>query len=99
MGMQVGAGYIGTSGLTSSTPNLDIIQPLKPASYTTAVTFSVYKFDFINQSACTVLVNDSIVPIYLAANQGFETGYEDTPIYSFKIIEAGIVYNYVGAYA
>jgi len=98
MGLQVGAGYFGDATLQSSTPNVEIIQPFKPANYTTAITFAAYKFTFANQDACSVLINDSTDPIYLADSQGFSMGYEDAPIYSFKIVEAGITYNCVGAY-
>jgi hypothetical protein len=98
MGLQVGAGYFGDTMLMSSTPNLEIIQPFKPLNYTTAVTFAAYKFSFSNQDACSVLINDNTSPIFLDDNQGFTTGFEDAPIYSFKIVEAGITYNVVGAY-
>jgi hypothetical protein len=98
MGLQVGAGYFGDATLMSSTPNVDIIQPYKPADYSTAVTFAAYKFSFANQSACSVLINDATDAIFLDSDQGFTIGYEDAPIFSFKIVEAGITYNCVGAY-
>ena len=98
MGLQVGAGYFGTSSVQTSVANADIIQSFKPSSFTTAINFAAYKFTFANQAACTILINDSIVPIYLDANQGFDIGVEDAPIYSFKIVQGGIAYNCVGAY-
>jgi hypothetical protein len=98
MGLQVGAGYFGDETLMTSTPNVEIIQGFKPLGYSTAVTFAAYKFSFSNQDSCSVLINDNTSPIYLADGQGFTTGIEDAPIYSFKIVEAGITYNVVGAY-
>jgi len=98
MGFQIGAGYFGSQEVLSSTPNQDLIQQHKPADYSSTVTFAAYKFSFVNTSACTVLINDSVTPIYIASAQGFQIEEVDVPIYSFKIVEAGIAYNYIGAY-
>jgi len=98
MGLQVGAGYFGSTELLSSTSNAEIIQQHKPATYSSTVTFAAYKFSFVNVGECTVLINDDTSPIYLGTGQGFQSTEVDVPIYLFKIVEANIVYNYVGAY-
>jgi hypothetical protein len=52
----------------------------------------------MNDSDCSVLINENSAAIFLRAGQGFETNELDSPIYSFKIVEAGISYNFLGAY-
>jgi hypothetical protein len=97
MGNRIGNGYIGTDSLKTSTANLQII-PTTPAGFSLGTKYNLYKFAFMNDQDCSVLINDNITAIFLRAGQGFETNESDAPIFSFKIVEAGISYNFVGAY-
>lgn len=83
-GYLIGNGYGGSSDIETSTENQELI----PTGNV------VYKIKFYNQDACHVLIND-ITTIYLGAYQGFETCETDRLIYSFKIIDAGVKFNYV----
>lgn len=88
MGYRIGAGYIGSSSILTSTENLEVI----PAKY------NFYKFQFMNDQECQVKVNKDN-PIVLRAGQGFQMDQIDSPIHSFIIVDAGITYNWIGAYS
>lgn len=53
-----------------------------------------YDFEFVNDQPCHVSVNSSAY-IYLRAGQGLEL---DT-IFSLKIQESGITFNWIGEYS
>lgn len=55
-----------------------------------------YEFSFLNTQACTVKVNDKLVP--LDANQGFELYRDDVDVTSVVIVESGINYKWFGKY-
>jgi hypothetical protein len=95
MGNRFGSGYIGTDTLKTSVAQQELI-PSPPVNWT--VKYSLYKFTFMNDQDCSVLINGNTTAIFLRAGQGFETTDSDAPIYSFKINESGITYNFVGAY-
>ncbi|MCM3110021.1 hypothetical protein [Lederbergia lenta] len=88
--MRLGSDYIGSEALEVSVANKDIIQE-------TSKRYNLYKFSFINDSDCTVVVNDK-ARLFLRANQGFSIDEVDSPIWSFKVVEDGIQYNWLGAY-
>ena|SRR5205085_894599 len=90
-----GSGYIGSSQIMVSTAQQELI-PSPPVNWNTK--YNLYKFTFMNDQDCSVLINDNTTAIFLRAGQGFETNDSDAPIYSFKIVEAGITFNFVGAY-
>jgi hypothetical protein len=87
-----GRGYIGSNSLQTSTANQEII-PSIPIQY------NLYKFQFQNDEDCSIFINKSAAPLFLRAGQGFEMDKNDAPIYSFKIVEADITFNWIGAYA
>lgn len=89
-----GSGYLGSDVLETSVANAEII-PDPPSDWTYG--YKLYKMDFMNQTACTIRINDK-VDLYLLAKQGFKMNIQDEPITSFKIIESGIQYNWIGAY-
>jgi hypothetical protein len=89
-----GSGYVGSSQISVSTTSQEII-PSPPLSWNQG--YKLYKFSFINQQDCHVIINGGS-QIFLPANQGFECDEDDAPIYSFIIVESGISYNYIGAY-
>ncbi|MFS0643692.1 hypothetical protein [Siminovitchia sp. 179-K 8D1 HS] len=87
-------GYIGSQELQTSEANKEII-PSKPDDWTHG--YKLYKFSFMNESDCTVVINDKYT-IFLKANQGLSIDKGDEPIVSFKIKEGGIKYNFIGAF-
>jgi hypothetical protein len=95
MGFRIGVGYLGSPSLETSTANKEVI-PNSPVGWTGR--YNLYKFSFDNaEQACSVKINGGS-PIYLKAGQGFEIQKEDAPIWSFVIVEAGVSYNWIGAY-
>jgi hypothetical protein len=92
-----GSGYFGSSALTTSTANQEIIQQNKPTGYMPAL-LSAYKLSFMNSQDCHVIINSSVNQIYLPANKGFNSDAIDKEIYTFVIVEAGISYCYIGGY-
>lgn len=88
MGYRVGSGFVGTDVLKVSVANANIV-PVNAKPF--------YKFSFVNKQACKVKVNDS-APIFLDVDQGFNSNEIDTLIYTFVIVEAGIQYQWIGAY-
>lgn len=93
--MRIGSGYKGSPNLQTSVSNQEII-PDKPADWTMGYMF--YRFSFYNDQECHILINNDTEAKYLRAGQGFESTSEDTPIFSFKIIENSITYNWFGAF-
>lgn len=92
--MRIGSGYLGSDSLKTSTANEEVI-PSPPSSWTTG--YKLYKFSFMNSDDCTVIINNK-TKVFLRANQGFTMNEADSPIYSFKIVEPGVNYNWIGAY-
>jgi hypothetical protein len=88
--MPKGKGFYGIGG--TSTANQELVASL--IGWTEKPQY--YKFSFLNIQACNVKVNGN--PVYLRANQGFESDLEDADIKSFIIVESGIDFNYIGAY-
>lgn len=84
---------IGSKAKETSTSNTEII-PDAPANWTMPIKFK--KFSFMNNDECTLVINGE--EIFLQANQGFASGYDDAAIESVKIKESGVIYNWVGAY-
>lgn len=91
---RVGIGYIGTSQLMTSTSNLELV-PSPSASWN--VGYKLYRFSFLNDQDCTVIVN-GVTTLFIRASQGFEINEPDAPITSFVIVTAGINYNFVAGY-
>lgn len=77
-------------GLTAQ-PNEEII----PEQYVVNGVPFIKKLSFLNESNCSIIVNDGM-PIFLSGGQGFSTDYADGPIYSLKIVEPDIKYQWVG---
>ena len=96
MPYRIGSGYLGSSQIkTTTSPNTEII-PDTPAGWSFPK-YQFYKFSFFNYQPCTVKINNG-EPIYLQAEQGFQSDYMDAPIFSFVIQEAGVQYQWIGAY-
>lgn len=79
-------GYIGSPDLMVSEANQEVI-PVGKTVYKISIGFM--------DSPCHISINGG-TPMYLNADQ-FEMGVEDQWLTSFKIIEAGIRYYYIGA--
>lgn len=92
--VRVGIGYLGTSQLMTSTSNLELV-PSPSASWN--VGYKLYRFSFLNDQDCTVIVN-GVTTLFIRASQGFEINEPDAPITSFVIVTAGITYNFVAGY-
>jgi len=92
MGVRIGSLYLGSPNIQTSVANEEIV-PVKPANWTMG--YSFYKFDFLNKSSCHIIVNNGD-PIYLEANNGFSTTEVDAIISSFKVVESGILFQWVG---
>jgi len=92
---QRGSAWLGSPSILTSTANKELVPP-SPAGWVN-MKLGFYKFDFRNLQACTVKINDG-APIYLDAEQGFNSSSEDAIIYSFVIVETNIQYQWVGAY-
>lgn len=81
------AGFIGSPNVITSSKDQELVQK--------GIVF--HKFSFFNYATCTVSINGS-EPIYLAAEQGFNSDSSDAKIKSFIIIESGINFNWIGAF-
>lgn len=84
---------IGSESIETSESNHEIV-PDAPENWT--VPMRLRKFSLMNYGDCTLIVNGE--EIFLKANQGFATSYDDVRISSAKIKETGIEYNWIGAY-
>jgi hypothetical protein len=94
LGYRIGSGYLGSSQIETSVANQEIV-PSPPVNWT--LSFALYKFSFVNRESCHVVINNGN-SIFLDANQGFDMAEIDVPIRSFKVVEAGINFNWLGAY-
>lgn len=90
--MNFGSGYIGSADIETSVAEKEII-PLSPYGEQC----ELYKFSLENIEACHVLINGYNTPIFLKAGQGFNVNKNDRNIESFKIVEDGIHFNWIGA--
>ena len=77
----------GSNDLQTSVAGVEIL-PIG----TDGKTISFDDFDFTNDQVCHVFINGSTSPIYIRASQGVNLSY----IYSFKVVEDGITFNWVG---
>ena len=92
--MRIGSGFISSKGLETSLTNQELI-PSPPDNWTMG--YKIYKFSFINDMNCTCVINGNYT-VFLRAGQGFSTSEVDAVITSFRIVESGVKYNFVGAY-
>ena len=98
MGFRIGSSIFGSPNPQTSTLGQEIIQQHKPLTWSIPKLIA-YRFSFMNSnSSCHIKLNGSTDQIYLALGQGFESDMYDMEIWSFIIVEAGIIYNYVGGY-
>ena len=95
MGLRIGQGYCGSDNKVTSVANQEIIQPHKPATWTT--NFNAYKFSFKTFVDCHVKINGGD-PIFLEANQIFSTDYTDKEINTFVVVEPNVVFTYLFSY-
>jgi hypothetical protein len=94
MAFRIGNGYLGSNNLQTSIGNTEIL-PTPPSDWTEPYNF--YKFSFKNDQDCHIIINSGN-QIFLRANQGFEMNEIDETITSFKIVESGITFNWIGTY-
>lgn len=85
--MQRGSSYDGSPELMTSVAGEEIIPDKR----------SYYKFSLINKQDTTVSVNESS-PIFISAGVGFTMNEVDGRVSSFKILEDGIEYHWIGGY-
>lgn len=83
--MRVGSEIQGTDELKTSVANEEII-PTKQ---------SFYKFSLLNEQDTTASINGS-EPIFLRGGVGFSSDQVDTKIHSFKFLQDGIPYFWIG---
>jgi hypothetical protein len=79
-----GTAIIGSSALVTSIANAEII----------AVGSRVFNMAMQNDAQCTIIVNGN-PPVFLRADQGIFVSV----CTSFKIVEAGVTYNWTGVLA
>ena len=56
---------------------------------------SVVNFELLNNQNCHISINNNSY-VYLRGNQGVQTTMDDFIVYSVKIQEDGIVFNWIG---
>lgn len=91
--MVKGTKYLGSKKIETSIANKEIL-PESPVQWTMVHRF--YKLSIMNYDDCTLIVNDT--ELFLKANQGFNSDKNDASIFSLKIKEDGIKFNWIGAY-
>ena len=96
MGVSMGSGYFGSTGLVTTTANMELIQQHKPSEWTTG--FMAYKFNFMNYQDCHIKINGDTNQIFIPAQEGFSMNEVDRKIMTFIVVEANITINYVGAF-
>lgn len=82
---QFGSLYYGSREVKNSEANEEII----PKGV------HLYKFSIYVSDNCTVSINGS-EPIFIPGGTGFSSEQNDAMIYSFKILEDGIDYHWIG---
>lgn len=93
---QIGSGLLSSGDIKITTrENEEILE--SPPSNWPQKTYSLYRFEIINYDACHLLINEKY-RIYLDEQQGFETTPRDIKIFSVKIEEPNVKYNYIGGY-
>lgn len=92
--MTKGNNYLGSPTIQTSTANQELV-PVKPPKWT--VGYAIKKMSFDNKDNCTIVINNE-ARIFLEAGQGFESTYDDPIIYSFKIVESGIKFNFIASH-
>lgn len=80
---RLGSDFIGSSEVKSSVANEEILPQ------------ACYKLSIIPESDCSASINYS-EPIFLKGGIGFSTNQIDAKINSFKILEDGIPYFWIG---
>lgn len=93
-----GNGYLASDALKTSTANQELVPPM-PLNWSFGYKIRKLSFDNAEQECrVTVVADGKSTTAFLKAGQGFEMGYDDPPITSFKIVEAGVKYNYFATY-
>ena len=91
---------IGSPQIETSVAMQEIVPTVE--SWTVPVVFRA--FTFMNSQACHIILNGNSRldgqenRIFLRENQGLNIDVDDVDVKSFKIVEDGIQYNYVGKY-
>lgn len=85
--MRSGSNFTGSSEVQTSVANEEIIPKDK----------RIYKFSIAVTENCTASINGSD-PIFIAGGSGFSTNQVDAIISSFKILEDGKEFYWIGGY-
>ncbi|MGZ9868097.1 hypothetical protein ACU3L3_06720 [Priestia endophytica] len=93
--MRIGTGYDGSENVMVSTANVEVIPPT-PSDWVN-MKRGFYKFSLTVLQDAHIKINNS-KRIFLGSGQTFEIDKYDAVIYSFVIEEAGIEYQWLGAY-
>lgn len=93
-----GNGYLASDALKTSTSNQELV-PLKPLNWSFGYKIRKLSFDNAEQECRVIVVADGkTTTAFLKAGQGFEMGYDDPPITSFKIVESNIKYTWIATF-
>lgn len=92
--MPKGNGYLGSGKIVTSKKNQQLV-PAAPSHWSTGYTLK--KIHLENIEECTIEINGT-TEILLRAGNGFQIDYNDLPIHSLIIKEAGIQYNFAASY-
>lgn len=85
--MRIGSNFDGTDKIKTSIANEEILPNDK----------SFYKFALMVKQDTKVSINDSS-PIFIESGVGFSTDQIDSVIHSFKILDNGVPYYWMGGY-
>ena len=89
MGKFIGSGSVGSAAIQTSVADQEILPVTTYRSF--------INFQLVNDQACTISVNGATA-IYLRAGQGVSVGAEDYLVYSVKIVESGITFNWIATH-
>ena len=94
LGYRIGSSFKASPSIETSIAGAEVL-PITPVN---TVPIQYYKLALINDQSCSLIINNDPVAKFIRAGQGFETTEIDAPIFSLKIVEAGITYNWFSAY-
>lgn len=89
-GYRIGSSYKASPSIQTSVAGAEIL----PSTPVGTIPINYYKLSLINDQNCSLIINNDPVAKFIRAGQGFEINEMDAPIFSLKIVEAGITYNW-----
>ena len=91
---RIGSGYKASPFVETSIANAEVLPPTPLGQ----VPIHFYKFTFINDADCSLLINNDPIPKFIRAGQWLNVSETDIPISSIKVVESNVPYNWFGAY-